>query len=160
MNATGLIANITHLPITGSHPKVGPSYRDCVVAHGADDAGALARKIAAAMVKTGYSDREQVAVRTAFYEAWSNAFEHGNQADPAKMLVVSYYVTTVSCSISLQDEGDGFDPAELPDPTSAENLMRECPGRGLLIMRHFMSRVDIEPPGSRIQLVLDRAQRW
>jgi len=131
------------------------SRSDCFIADGADaTVGVLFEALAAA----GYTEREQIAVRTAVLEAWSNAVEHGNGGDRQKSIVISYIIKPQYCRVTLQDHGDGFDPSELPDPTSPENLHRDCPGRGVLIMRHFMSKVEFV--GNRVTLTLRRGERW
>jgi len=107
-----------------------------------------------------YNEREIIAARTALYEALSNAMEHGNGNDPSRQLQVSYAIDESRCVMRVCDEGDGFDPATLPDPTLEENVGSECAGRGWLIMRHFMSEVAIVDPGNCVVLTLERGRRW
>jgi anti-sigma regulatory factor (Ser/Thr protein kinase) len=51
----------------------------------------------------------------------------------------------------IRDEGPGFDPASLPDPTDPENIEKAC-GRGLLLMRTFMDKVDYNRTGNQVTL--------
>ncbi len=117
-------------------------------------------EIAARFEWLNYNEREVIAARTAVYEALSNAIQHGNSNDPSKRLTVSYRIDHLQCVISIQDEGDGFDPASLPDPTLDENVGSECAGRGWLIMRHFMSDIEIRKPGNCVVLTLLRGKKW
>jgi serine/threonine-protein kinase RsbW len=96
------------------------------------------------------------AIRLALEEALSNAFKHGNKNDPSKVVTVSCRIDRSRIEIDVEDEGDGFDPKAVPDPTEEENL--EIPsGRGIVLMQSFMSEVSYEPPGNRVRMVFDRA---
>ena len=80
---------------------------------------------------------------------------HGNHEDASKKVKVDLEISADRVSISVQDEGEGFDPESLPDPVSADNLMREV-GRGLFIVRAYMDEVHIKKidgGGLRITLV-------
>jgi len=107
-----------------------------------------------------YNEREVIAVRTAVCEALSNAMQHGNATDPRKVLEVALSIDEARGEIRIKDQGAGFDPSTLPDPTLEENIGSECAGRGWLIMRHFMSQVEIAAPGNCIVLTLERGRRW
>ena len=50
-------------------------------------------------------------------------------------------------AIEIVDEGPGYRPEDIPDPTDPENLDRPC-GRGLLLMRHYMTEMAVLPPGN------------
>src|SRR5262245_35325500 len=85
-----------------------------------------------------FSEAEIFGIKLAVEEALVNAVKHGNQMDPGKFVRVSYLVQSGAFEISIRDEGPGFDPSDVPDPTAPENLERPC-GRGLLLMRHYMN---------------------
>lgn len=86
-------------------------------------------------------DEDAYAVGMAVREAVANAIRHGNQGDPAKRVVVSFGVEDSEIIVRVEDQGHGFDPGRVPDPTRSENLMRSN-GRGLLFMRKFMDQID------------------
>ncbi|MDP4175567.1 MAG: ATP-binding protein [Bacteroidota bacterium] len=67
-------------------------------------------------------------------EAISNAMLHGNRSDINKKVRISVDIDEKTLSISIKDEGEGFDPERIPDPTSPENIFKDS-GRGLYIMR-------------------------
>ncbi|HWB20007.1 MAG TPA: ATP-binding protein, partial [Phycisphaerales bacterium] len=95
------------------------------------------------------------AIRLAVEEALANAFKHGNQGDAAKSVTLQWSVEPDMVHIDIQDEGTGFDPTSVPDPTDLENL--DIPsGRGLMLMRAYMTRVEIIPPGNRVHMVYQR----
>jgi serine/threonine-protein kinase RsbW len=90
-------------------------------------------------------------VRLALEEALINAVKHGNQLDPNKKVRVIYRVLRERFDIVITDEGPGFDPKDVPDPTAMENLERPC-GRGLLLMRHYMTEVVYNTRGNSVRM--------
>jgi serine/threonine-protein kinase RsbW len=92
------------------------------------------------LLANGFSDRELFGIKLALEEALVNAMKHGNRMDRTKKVWVSYRVHNDEFVIRIRDEGKGFNPAEVPDPTVEENLERAC-GRGLLLMRYYMTEV-------------------
>lgn len=78
---------------------------------------------------------------TALREAIANAIRHGNLQDPARKVLVDLTIRNGAVTMRVEDEGNGFDPGLVPDPTSPENLLRPS-GRGIFYIRQFMSQVD------------------
>jgi serine/threonine-protein kinase RsbW len=95
--------------------------------------------------------RDLFSIKLALEEAMVNAIKHGNQYDRNKKVEIAYQVTSERFIIRITDEGDGFDPADVPDPTAVENLERPC-GRGLMLMRHYMTEVDYNKSGNSVQM--------
>jgi serine/threonine-protein kinase RsbW len=96
---------------------------------------------------TRFSETDIFAIKLALEEALVNAIKHGNQMDRSKMVHVAYRVTAERFDIRISDEGPGFDPEDVPDPTAPENLERPC-GRGLLLMRHYMNHIEYVGAGN------------
>lgn len=96
-------------------------------------------------------DRDTFSIVMAIEEALINAIKHGNQLDPAKKVHVNFRIEGFSCTVEIRDEGPGFDPEDVPDPTDVENLERPC-GRGLLMMRHYMHVVEYKSGGSVVYM--------
>ncbi len=117
---------------------------------------AVQQRIVASCEAEGYSEDALFAVRLALDEALSNAVRHGNDNDPAKTVMVEYEVTCDELRVVVEDEGHGFDPDTLPDPTAEENLNRPH-GRGVMLMRAYMTEVSFNERGNRITLVKRRA---
>jgi len=89
------------------------------------------------------------AIRLALEEALANALRHGNGEDPEKSIIVRYDVDEDRVLIEVEDEGDGFDPDAVPDPTEDENI--EIPaGRGIMLMRAYMTSVSFNTAGNRV----------
>jgi serine/threonine-protein kinase RsbW len=73
-------------------------------------------------------------------EAVNNAIVHGNKCDPDKKVVIRCVVNKKTLTISVKDEGKGFDSESLQDPRDEKNLLKEN-GRGVFLMRSLMDKV-------------------
>jgi serine/threonine-protein kinase RsbW len=96
-------------------------------------------------------DRIGMAVR----ECMVNAIVHGNQYSSRKKVRFSVSRTQDRLTIRIADEGEGFDPEDVPDPVAQDNLMRHS-GRGVFLMRAFMDDLQVrrlEPVGTEVILV-------
>jgi len=94
------------------------------------------------------SDGSELNIETALHEALANAIVHGNQEDPRKFVCVACRCTTDGeVFLRVQDEGQGFDMATVPDPTTAENRMLRH-GRGIYLMKTLMDEVYFEQGGA------------
>jgi serine/threonine-protein kinase RsbW len=79
-------------------------------------------------------------------EAVTNAVFHGNKQDDAKQIRVAIKSSAQGIEISVHDEGAGFNPAAVPDPTAKENIMKTS-GRGIFFMRNFVDEIEwLNPP--------------
>jgi serine/threonine-protein kinase RsbW len=96
-------------------------------------------------------DRELFSIKLALEEALVNAIKHGNQYDRNKKVEIAYQVLSDRFVISITDEGGGFDPEDVPDPTAVENLERPC-GRGLMLIRHYMGEVKYNARGNSVTM--------
>ena len=84
-----------------------------------------------------------------------NAIQHGNKADPTKFATLRITNTGDEIEIIVEDQGIGFKPEKVPDPTDTANLLKPS-GRGVLIIRSFMDEVDWtqrEGGGCRLRMV-------
>ena len=84
-------------------------------------------------------------------EAVTNAIYHGNSQDPQKTVRIACQTTASSFYAQVTDEGPGFDPQAVPDPTCCENLERPC-GRGVMLMRCYMDSVTYSSSGNSVEL--------
>jgi serine/threonine-protein kinase RsbW len=93
--------------------------------------------------------------RVGVTEALANAMLYGNQADPCKTVRVDIVVDPARVEVRVSDEGEGFDPASLPDPTLPSALERTG-GRGVFLIQNLMDEVEYSPRGNSVRLVLYR----
>jgi serine/threonine-protein kinase RsbW len=91
--------------------------------------------------------------RVGLTEALSNAMLYGNSRDPSKRVLVEIAFLQECIEARVTDQGNGFDPATVPDPTTPENLSKPC-GRGLFLMRKLMDEVRFNDQGNQVTLVL------
>jgi serine/threonine-protein kinase RsbW len=105
----------------------------------------------AQLEELGYADRELFGVRLALEEAMVNALKHGHKGDDSREVVLRYRLCAQSIMAEVEDQGSGFNPDAVPDPRAPENLQRPS-GRGLLLMRRYMSWVRHNPRGNRVTL--------
>lgn len=116
------------------------------------DLADVQKTVAAALIEHLYTDFAQFAIRLCLEEAIVNGFRHGNRSEPGKVVMFRCKIDNLNAEFEVQDEGEGFDPGGVPDPTAEENL--EIPsGRGIMLMRAYMSEVDYLPPGNILRMV-------
>ncbi|MGP1346899.1 MAG: ATP-binding protein [Phycisphaerales bacterium] len=108
-----------------------------------------------AMGRMSYPSTSSFAVRLAMEEAVVNGFKHGNRDRPDAPVHVEWRATPDSVTVSVEDAGPGFTPGEIPDPTEPDRL--EIPsGRGLMLMRAYMTRLWHNDRGNRVTMVYER----
>ena len=90
--------------------------------------------------RCGVSDEAAFGIEMAVREAVTNATVHGNQEDEAKSIEVVINCHGNELEIEVIDQGEGFDPTDIPDPTDPANLMKTS-GRGIFLMRNFMDEI-------------------
>ena len=116
---------------------------------------AVQERIVALMEQHEYSMRDVFAMRLSLEEAITNAIKHGNDGDPNKFVTVVADVSDEKLRVVVEDQGDGFEPEEVPDPTSAEFIERPS-GRGLMLMRAYLNFVEYSEGGTRITMERER----
>jgi anti-sigma regulatory factor (Ser/Thr protein kinase) len=97
--------------------------------------------------------RLQFNLKTALAEALANAIAYGNRHDRTKLVRIAITLGRDAVRIEVADEGNGFDPAQVPDPTMPERLDQED-GRGLFVLRHLVDQMEFNPQGNCVCLVL------
>lgn len=102
--------------------------------------------------RCGFDESATFAIKLALEEAMTNAVRHGNRSDPAKRVHVWYTVTLERIEILVKDEGPGFIPDLVPDPTLPENIDRPN-GRGIMLMRAYLDEVEYCEGGRAVRLV-------
>lgn len=97
------------------------------------------------------NEHDIFSIKLALEEAVVNAIKHGNQMDRSKKVRIAYQLYADRFHVQISDDGTGFDPTDVPDPTAFENLERPC-GRGLMLMRHYMTEVAFNQCGNGVTM--------
>ncbi|MSR45232.1 MAG: ATP-binding protein [Phycisphaerales bacterium] len=131
-----------------------PDAADEGSSHLREESGEIERVqagIAQALLERHYSQASIFAIRLSIEEAIMNGFQHGNRADPNKRVEVRWFIDRTIARFHVIDEGEGFDPTVVPDPTLDENL--EIPsGRGLMLIRAYMSEARYHGLGNHLEM--------
>jgi serine/threonine-protein kinase RsbW len=97
----------------------------------------------------GWPSADIFSIHLAVEEAIVNGIVHGNKLDGSKKVHVSCFVSPQTARVEIEDEGEGFDPSQVPDCTADDRL--DVPsGRGVMLMHNFMSRVEYNAKGNRV----------
>ena len=91
--------------------------------------------------RAGVSEDAAFGIDMAVREAITNAVVHGNKLDETKFTEVGLKTSLGTFEITVHDEGSGFSPDNIPDPTKEENILKTS-GRGIFFMRNFMDEVE------------------
>ena len=90
-------------------------------------------------------------ILVAVLEAVNNAITHGNKADLKKFVDVRIKVERNEMEITVTAEGEGFNPADIPDPTSPENI-EEISGRGVCLMTRLADSILFNETGNSVTM--------
>lgn len=90
-------------------------------------------------------------ILVATLEAVNNAITHGNKANPQKMVDVEITFDKNEMKITVTDEGPGFNPASIPDPTLPENI-EELSGRGVFLMKKLADSISFNEKGNSVTM--------
>ena len=105
--------------------------------------------------RAGFDEDDLMKIGMAVRESMVNAVVHGNRYNAHKKVRLLVTHSPERFTIRIADEGEGYDPANIPDPLAPENLMRTS-GRGIFLIRSFMDEFEMhhrEPQGTEVTLV-------
>lgn len=123
-----------------------------VIASNLAEVKTVQNEIVPQVERGAFSSEAIFAIRLALDEAVSNAIRHGNDNDPAKTVTVDYQIESDRVRIQVCDQGPGFRPNDLPDPTNPENLC-EPHGRGVMLIRAYMTEVTFNATGNCVTMI-------
>jgi serine/threonine-protein kinase RsbW len=107
--------------------------------------------VMARVSELGFSEEASFSIKLAMEEAVTNAIKHGNRFDRNKKVTIRYKFNGNRLTIAVRDEGEGFDPGRVPDPTAPQNLTLPY-GRGLMLMNAYMDEVRFSPEGNEVTM--------
>jgi serine/threonine-protein kinase RsbW len=84
-------------------------------------------------------------------EAVNNAILHGNKSNPEKSVEIEINFKSDELKITVTDEGPGFNPEKVPDPTTPENI-EELNGRGIYLMSHLADKIEYNAKGNSVTM--------
>lgn len=116
--------------------------------------------VAEAVAACGIGEELAYWIELSLSESTINAIRHGNGLDPNKLVTVGIRCDGSQIELVVEDEGKGFDLADVPDPTNGDNLLKPS-GRGILIIRSFMDSVSLDrrpSGGSRLTMIKKLSQ--
>ncbi|MEM9295158.1 MAG: ATP-binding protein [Planctomycetota bacterium] len=128
-----------------------PDRKRVVIPSRMTDVPGVLVAVAQSLEDAGFPPDDRFAVRLALDEAITNAVKHGNGQDSGKTVTVEWSVAGGTLDISVEDQGPGFDPADVPDPTLDENLSRPS-GRGVMLIQAYMDKVEFNDRGNRVRM--------
>ena len=122
-----------------------------------DTVATAAAAVAEFLSRSGIAEDTAFGIDMAVREAVTNAVVHGNRQDENKTVDVTLKSSPDAVEISVHDQGPGFNPENVPDPTAEENILKAS-GRGIFFMRNFMDEVNwlIRPGGGTTVRMLKR----
>jgi serine/threonine-protein kinase RsbW len=131
---------------------------DRVIASDPQAARRVLDEMLAQLESRHWHQRDIFAVHLATEEALANAIHHGNDFDAAKNVHFVCLLGGDRIRIEITDEGRGFDPAALPDPTCDDHVLAPS-GRGVMLMKAFMSRVEFNARGNGVTMERERGRQ-
>lgn len=96
-------------------------------------------------------------VQIAICETFNNAVVHGNKLNPDKKVICTFDITEADYIFTIEDEGEGFDPTKIPDPTLPENI-EKTEGRGVFLTRTLADKVEYMNGGRKIEIRFVRSK--
>ncbi|MGH9425016.1 MAG: ATP-binding protein, partial [Terriglobia bacterium] len=119
-----------------------------------------ATAVAGLVTRSGIGEEDAFGIDMAVREALANAVIHGNKLDETRLVEINVKSSLDSFEVSVHDQGQGFNPDSIPDPTKEENILKSS-GRGIFFMRNFFDEVDwsISEGGTTVRMIKRRANR-
>lgn len=111
--------------------------------------------VAGLVSRSGFSEGAAFGMDMAVREGIANAVIHGNKLDESKFVEINVKSSPGSLEISVHDQGQGFNPEIISDPTKEENILKTS-GRGIFFMRNFMDEVQWSNPpegGTTVRMI-------
>jgi serine/threonine-protein kinase RsbW len=84
-------------------------------------------------------------------EAVNNAIIHGNKSDETKYVDIKIILENSVLSVTVEDQGKGFIPADVPDPTEPKNIER-VNGRGVFLMNRLADEIEFNKKGNSVTM--------
>jgi serine/threonine-protein kinase RsbW len=103
-----------------------------------------------------WNEDDRFAIRMAVEEALMNAIKHGNESNPDKPVHIVLKISDTEFYAKITDQGIGFDPETVCDPTLDENVNKAC-GRGVMLIKNFVDTVSYNATGNEVEMTKQRS---
>jgi serine/threonine-protein kinase RsbW len=150
-------------------PEYQPAYHDAFPGmlpkndwqrqeiHALAELSELSNRLEADLRALGYPRKDTFAVALGLREAVTNALRHGNRGDATRSVLISWHLGDQQVLLEVADEGHGFDPYQVPNPLTNDWFPGRLQGRGLFLMRLYMSWIRFNKRGNRVTLCKRRS---
>lgn len=137
-------------------PNNEATYKECVISSDLSETCIPRQVIVDELNRCCFKEEDSFAIKLALEEALVNAVKHGNTCDPTKKVTIRYAITADEAVIVVRDEGEGFEPDRIPDPTTPDRLPLPY-GRGIMLMRSYMDNVEFRDEGREVCFIKKRS---
>ncbi|MCX6332883.1 MAG: ATP-binding protein [Bacteroidia bacterium] len=114
--------------------------------------GIIENAIDAITREAGINKENYGKILVSVMEAVNNAIIHGNKADETKFVEIAIILKNSSLEVTVEDQGKGFKPSEVPDPTEPENIER-VNGRGVFLMSKLADEIEFNKKGNSVKMI-------
>ncbi|QDU72299.1 ATP-binding protein [Mucisphaera calidilacus] len=135
-----------------------PTSETLTIPSDLEEVAPVQEHIVQAAQQHGYPDDAIFAIKLCLDESITNAIRHGNKRDPRLRVTIRYTIDEHRIEITVCDQGQGFNPHDVPDPTLEENLVRPC-GRGVMLMAAYMTSVSYNDAGNCVTMTRAREHK-
>lgn len=126
-------------------------YKKISIESAIGNLGIVEKAIDESTIELGISQDYYGKILVSAMEAVNNAILHGNKSDPAKIVVIEISFNNKQLQIKVTDEGKGFKPETVPDPTTPENI-EALNGRGIYLMSHLADKIEYSERGNSVTM--------
>ncbi len=132
-----------------TEPENNAGFKVCVIRSDPKETFVPKKAILKELKRCHFREEATFAIKLALEEALCNAIKHGNQNDRSKTVTVRYAISNEKAVITVRDQGRGFAPDKIPDPTTPDRLPLPR-GRGIMLIRAYMDEVAYRDDGREL----------
>ncbi len=141
--------------MTEVDPTNETTFKVCVIKSDLRQAEIAKQAVLKEMEQCRFCENATFAVKLALEETLTNAVKHGNRNDASKNVTLRYAITPEMAVVIVRDEGPGFIPEDVPDPTASDRLPMPN-GRGIMLLRAYMDKVEYRDHGREVYFMKRR----
>ncbi len=151
-----MLPKTVNADMTTIDPDNEATFKVCVIRSDPKQICIAQRTLLKELQLNGFRQETIFGLTLALEEAVCNAVKHGNRCDPSKRVTIRYAVNEEKAVVVVRDEGGGFVPENVPDPTTPERLPLPN-GRGIMLIRAYMDEVCYRDEGREVCFIKRRS---